>query len=119
MIPLMTSPGRPNTVSTPHSARRWTRSSDAIVAMSAPLDLCVSREDVGLGTMPHGMVAGGFDIEAVVVGDGAADAAADDGQHRACNAEREHDAGGCTFVPEAEDPHRDPDEDEHGDRHHG
>src|SRR5688572_3089668 len=34
MIPLMPSPGSPNTVSTPHSMRRSTRSSEAIFFMA-------------------------------------------------------------------------------------
>jgi hypothetical protein len=37
MIPLMPSPGSPNTVSTPQSASRSTSSSDAIFSMHALL----------------------------------------------------------------------------------
>src|SRR5215216_1804131 len=36
MIPLIPSPGSPNTVSTPHSASRSTSSSDAILSMRTP-----------------------------------------------------------------------------------
>ena len=36
MIPLMPSPGRPKTVSTPQSASRSISTSDAIVAITAP-----------------------------------------------------------------------------------
>src|SRR5437870_2229882 len=43
MIPLIPSPGRPNTVSTPQSISRSTSSSDAIFAMSRPRDHWADR----------------------------------------------------------------------------
>src|SRR5439155_6146354 len=51
MIPLMPSPGRPNTVSTPQSMSRSTSDSEAILPMVAPRQ---DSEGASPGSFPRG-----------------------------------------------------------------
>src|ERR671911_525071 len=78
----------------------------------------VAREDVDLGAVPHGVVPRDLHVEAVVVGDRPADAAADHRQRRGRKREHQREAGRRRLVPEGGDPHDDPSQDQHRHRHH-
>jgi hypothetical protein len=69
--------------------------------------------------MPYGAVGGGFDVEAVVVGECAADSAAENGEQRGGDRQDERDDGCVAVIRVDEHPNRDVGEDERCDGQHG
>jgi hypothetical protein len=65
------------------------------------------------------VIAGGFYVEAVVVGDRAADGAADEGERSGGQGEDKGEEGRGWLVLVAKDPHGDAGQDQHGNAEHG